>query len=386
MAYAWYIEDMHTTYAYRKLSGFTLVELAVTMMIIGVLISVSVFAWGSWQRTTAANVLKNDLSQAAAQLKSDLNWKNTYPETQDEADNNKGLPKSKGTDYAYTRLAANEYCLTAYSDRSGVPAYHISSTDTTPREGVCSGHIDPSVPLPTTMLAFSAGHCSMLDTYTGSNDDAIITLTDDRDGVTRSYRVAKLADGKCWMLDNLRLGSTSGTIGLTPANTNIANNFTLPRVMTSGSSSSSTPYAFGSVPGDTGANATNYGYLYNWPAATAGQTTSTMPDNSGNTPSDICVTGWRLPTGGSAGEYAGLHSAMGSTHGSWQYGSRFKAVFAGNWTGGSFGSQGSVGLLWTATAYTSSGNAYSARIVSNGVQPENNSSRSAGLAVRCILN
>ena len=73
---------MHTTYAYRKLSGFTLVELAVTMMIIGVLISVSVFAWGSWQRTTAANVLKNDLSQAAAQLKSDLNWKNAYPVTE----------------------------------------------------------------------------------------------------------------------------------------------------------------------------------------------------------------------------------------------------------------------------------------------------------------
>ncbi len=138
MAYAWYIEDMHTTYAYRKLSGFTLVELAVTMMIISVLISVSVFAWGSWQRTTAANVLKNDLSQAAAQLKNDLNWKNAYPVTENEANDGKGLPKSKGTSYLYDRPTANEYCLTAYSDRDGVPAFHVTSGNTVPKEGACA--------------------------------------------------------------------------------------------------------------------------------------------------------------------------------------------------------------------------------------------------------
>ena len=121
-----------------KQKGFTLVELAVTIMIIGVLISVSVFAWGSWQRTTAANVLKNDLSQAAAQLKNDLNWKNTHPVTEHEANDGKGLQKSKATSYLYDRLAVNECCLTAYSDRDGVPAFHVTSGNGVPQEDACA--------------------------------------------------------------------------------------------------------------------------------------------------------------------------------------------------------------------------------------------------------
>lgn len=369
---------MQRAYVCRKFSGFTLVELAVAIFIIGLLVAMSSFAWVSWQRTTASNVLKNDLLQAAAHLKNELNWNNTYPE------NETSLPKSEGTTYNYTRSAPNQYCLTAYSDRQGVPAFHVATSTTTPQEGACAGHNDPSSPFPTTMLAFNAGHCAALDVYTGSNESAIITLTDNRGGSNRSYRVAKLADGNCWMLDNLRLGSTTGTTELTPANTNITSNFTLPQIMTGGSANASVPYAFGPVTDDTSAGATNYGYLYNWPAATAGQTTSTMPGNSGNTPTDICVAGWRLPTGGS-GEYAVLHSAMGGSHGPWQYGGTFQVVFAGTWASGNFVNQGSIGLLWTGTAFTSSGNAHSARVVPNGVQPGNNSGRATGLAVRCIL-
>src|SRR5690606_36207878 len=105
----------------------------------------------------------------------------------------------------------------------------------------------------------------------GSNEAAIISLTDTRGGIERTYRVAKLADDNCWMLDNLKLGSTTSAISLTPSNSNVASNFTLPQVAIPGSTNYDNPQVIGPVPGDTGSGTTNYGYLYNWPAATAGE-------------------------------------------------------------------------------------------------------------------
>src|SRR5690606_888026 len=114
------------------------------------------------------------------------------------------------------------------------------------------------------MQSMVSAHCASLTTFTGTNEEAIISLTDNRGGTERTYQVAKLADGNCWMLNNLKLGSTTGSITLTPSDSNVATNFTLPQLIASGSADYDNPQAIGPVPGDTGSGATNYGYLYNW--------------------------------------------------------------------------------------------------------------------------
>lgn len=57
--------------------------------------------------------------------------------------------------------------------------------------------------------------CNELPIFTGANNEAIRNVTDNRGGITRTYRIAKLADNNCWMLDNLRVGSESQAVELT---------------------------------------------------------------------------------------------------------------------------------------------------------------------------
>lgn len=148
---------------------------------------------------------------------------------------------------------------------------------------------------PTTMQTFTPSDCNNLDIYDGTNEEAILTLNDPR-GEGQDYRIAKLADNQCWMLDNLKLGSTEDTLTLTPSDSNVASNFTLPQVTTTGTPDYDNPGVYGPVPGDTGANATNYGYLYNWSAATAGESRTSHDETSGNAPYSVCPANWRLPT------------------------------------------------------------------------------------------
>ena len=239
--------------------------------------------------------------------------------------------------------------------------------------------------------------CQALPTYTGTNEDAIRSVTDNRGGTTRIYRIAKLADNKCWMLDNLKLGSTTGTTTLTPADSNVSSNFTLPQVGDS-TLDYDNPRAYGPVPGDTGTDATNYGYLYNWSAATAGETQASI--TSGNAQHSICAAGWRLPVGGDynsgIGEFADLDRAFGGTGMSvwsgeaniaqWQHNGPFKGVFAGYWWEG-FDAQGDWGDLWSSSADPDwLGVVFGANFDADGVYPGHYGPRSHGFGVRCLLN
>ena len=267
--------------------------------------------------------------------------------------------------------------------------------------------IAANTPSGPTLQSFTTSECSALPTYTGANEEAIVTLTDARD--TKTYQVAKLADNHCWMLQNLKLGSTTSTMTLTPSDTNIASNFTLPQLTTAGTADYDNPGAYGPIPGDTGAGQTNYGYLYNWSAATAGESRTSHTETDGDAPYSICPSGWRLPTVGfteeydeiedeysyiASGDYSNLDISFGGTGqyadsganiAKWQHDGPFRGVLAGNWDVG-FGGQGGVGGLWSRSAYSGSvGSADGAYFYAGEVIPGYFAPRGYGLAVRCLL-
>ena len=263
---------------------------------------------------------------------------------------------------------------------------------------------ESTTPPAATLQSFTTSQCSALPTYTGSNEEAVITLTDTR-GDNQEYQVAKLADGNCWMLNNLKLGSTTSTITLTPSDTNIASNFTLPQLTTTGTADYDNPGAYGPIPGDTGAGQTNYGYLYNWSAATAGESRTSHTETDGDAPYSICPSGWRLPTVGfsydeetetatASGDYSNLDIAFGGTGqyadsganiAKWQHDGPFKGTFAGYWVEG-FGYQGDVAYLWSRSAFpVGVDDAGLAGFLAGEVYPGVSAPRGSGLAVRCLL-
>ena len=137
----------------------------------------------------------------------------------------------------------------------------------------------------------------------------IIALTDLRDGNT--YAVAKLTDGKCWMIENLRINPA--TANITTENTNEpTTSFLGRRTQSFDSCSSNTTDCIERVLFvENNAKAQYSGSYYNWYTVTAGNgmTETTSVINIG----DICPAGWHLPSGDttSTREYTALSTSMG---------------------------------------------------------------------------
>ena len=178
-----------------------------------------------------------------------------------------------------------------------------------------------------------------------ANLSSVSALTDQRDNET--YAIAKLADGKCWMIENLRLESTnsdnstgalaqgygtSATYGnfsgladpeapwansSTTANslysTNGSNNtvnigsgsnpgYRFPRYNNCNNQSTSAnrpqdPTTNSATNSTTNAGMYSYGNYYTWHAAIADLTPNTT-NNQSTTNTSLCPSGWHLPKGG----------------------------------------------------------------------------------------
>ena len=162
----------------------------------------------------------------------------------------------------------------------------------------------------------------------------VTALTDTRDGNT--YAVAKQADGKCWMMENLRLDLSDPDLEISEISTNnptasfaaaIDNNH--PTSTNSFCESNSPNAACVNViafntnninraltaaysTNDASSSWYSYGVYYNWYTATVGHGTYEFAKSGSIVDGDICPAGWRMPTGhGDNGDLAKLDKALG---------------------------------------------------------------------------
>ena len=214
------------------------------------------------------------------------------------------------------------------------------------------------------------------------------------------YVVKRLADNRCWMLDNLALGSADTTYTLTSTDSNVTTDFTLPKSANTGFTSYdnamiNTDYK-NTVPnkvyGTEGSG--KIGVYYNYAAASAGKITGSSNSSNGDANQDICPKNWRLPTGGSSGGFQTLCTAVkGSSCSNGETNSNalklrdvLNTPLSGYFYDSSAGGQGAggYGYFWSSTRYDNT-YMYGLYVSEPSVYSQNYRGRSNGFSVRCVL-
>ena len=281
---------------------------------------------------------------------------------------------------SYAKVASyNEYTTSG----SIVPTYQISLGQGQPA-GTYEGKVQYVLVNPSGAAA-PAMISSMQNMSASSCTSTPSQVRDTRDD--HVYTVQRLADGKCWMMENLDLGRTGITTDLTSSNTNLATTVTAETFNSWKKTSGSATYDAGeyiSVSGTDATSGTAYGTLYNYYAASAG--TISGSSNSNNASYDICPAGWRLPTGGSSGEFQALYAEYNSNALMRASIENSGAAFAlvGVFSSAAPDLQGSIGSYWSSTRRSDSG-MYSLYLSTSDVYPANSSGRYYGDAIRCVL-
>lgn len=234
-------------------------------------------------------------------------------------------------------------------------------------------------------------------TCSGLTQNTNYTFYDKRD--ENDYTVAKLADGYCWMTQNLRLGKGNGeTITLTSSDSNVSSNFALK----ASGMGSKTPDATGDCnvgdwyPSSTAqylnvshlcintSDTAKYGVYYNWYTATAGTGTYSTGANV-NATSSICPKGWILPpNSGERSYYNLITTKLGGASSATLQGTPYNFPLSGYTYGAGISNVGSGGYFWSSTAYNNT-DAYRLYLDTSSVDPQGNRSKGRGSSVRCVF-
>lgn len=274
--------------------GFTIVELLIVVVVIGILAAISLVTYSGIQQNAAQAVLKSDLNQASTQLDIIQVQDGAYPAT------NPGLAKSGGTTLSYSG-SGGDYCLQATSDKTTV-SFYITNQTGVAQEGDCSSSI------------------LHMQNITTANCPANRTMAvDARDNHT--YWVQKFSDGRCWMLTNLAYGGSTSNGGTgnygdvrEVYETVTASTNSQPRYSIHANANPTVYPTAPSVSTDGGNTSPQYGYHYNWCAAMGSQLLTAacasqatpIPDSA----ISICPAGWRLSAGTNSSEFSGLNTAV----------------------------------------------------------------------------
>lgn len=230
------------------------------------------------------------------------------------------------------------------------------------------------------MQDVAPGHCA------ATNVGEVFNLVDNRGATKYSYLVGKLADGRCWMLQNLAL--PGGTV-LTPADSNVTSNYTLPASNNSGWTSDTAQYMWNGTHIDNtddtavttaGTATNNTGAYYSFLVATA----NTGTGSSGDAGSSICPKGWRLPKGNN-GEFQTLYTAYSSNQSQLQTALHRAATGGCNSSNCPNQHSGAYSAYWSSTI-NSGTSGYYLGLYADSINPANNISKSLGFSIRCILN
>lgn len=107
-------------------NGFTIVELLVIVAVIGILASITIFAFGSWRARTAKTEVQNDLRNSNAAIKNYQTFNNALPA--DSTAFATVYTPSRNVTLTYARRGdAASYCLKGQSSAEATVVWYVDS-------------------------------------------------------------------------------------------------------------------------------------------------------------------------------------------------------------------------------------------------------------------
>jgi general secretion pathway protein G len=177
---------------YRKHSGFTIVELLIVIVVIGILAAITIVAFNGVQNRAKVTAVTTDLSNTKKLLGLFEVSAGQYPASLTEVNNGQGVKASTGTTLQYT-ASGGDYCVTA---TNGAIAYKVTNTAQTPTAGGCVGHTVGGAVIVTNLMknpsletsnAGWAYHASITGSRTQINGKWTTTGTRTATGATAMY-------------------------------------------------------------------------------------------------------------------------------------------------------------------------------------------------------
>ena len=361
----------------RQNKGFTIVELLIVVVVIGILAAITIVSFSGITGQATKAALSSDLDANTRKMQLYYTQYGSYPTSFDASN----CPSAPIVDNNYCLKKSSANIIYSYTGTSSTFMLVMKNNSDYYKATESTGPVAYTPPPPdgSYMQVFSNTNCSTSRTR----------AVDARDNHT--YWVQKLGDGQCWMLTNLAyagggtntysdvrslsngggsaVDSTTARYYIVASTTNFTTEPTSPSTSTDG----------------TG----QYGYLYNFCAANGGQASTSAcgyistPVHS--TTISICPFGWRLPNG--YNEFNALNVAVNGGATSTDVGlkSNWLAQRSGAYYFSAFYDQGTIGNIWSSDLQGAYGGRYMSYQNGN-VGLSGSQDKASAYAVRCVAN
>lgn len=118
----------------KNKTGFTIVELLIVIVVIGILAAITIVAYNGIQTRANGSVASSALTQAARKI---AVWQVDYPGVSPSSLATVGISDTSDVSYQYTQTNSGAgYCITA---TKGNVSYKLSDSDIQPTSGACPG-------------------------------------------------------------------------------------------------------------------------------------------------------------------------------------------------------------------------------------------------------